>query len=382
MLKIVFRQQKETKELKREELKRAKDAFYKLLTDHMSKITPYTKYKEIFNLLKKDERYFAIESDDMREELFYDFCAEMKKRQDRKKRLDKKNAVDGFKSFLCDCYEDDSRAVLTLSSTWSSFRSNLVNYSDYNNDPRYKSNLLTDEDKNFIFSDYTNELQDIADDKRRRIEEARYRAERIQRDNYWSYLSSLLKEGKIRYNSIWREVKEIIEKDESYKFVYEQKSDKPREMFEDLLDDLCRVYRRDKSLLSRIISDYCHDQKISMDFGNMTFDEFSKFLQSAAASISSSDANDVRKILSEEPVSSARLYYVDLTSNRSSNNKKSMNNLKRPDGDESSEDEGEIVEDGEVREDEDEHTDASKKRSLDDCGDENENDQGMSKKSR
>lgn len=82
-------------------------------------------------------------------------------------------------------------------------------------------------------------------------------------------------------------------------------------------------------------------------------------LLSAAASTSSSDilSNDVRKILAEEPISSALIYYIDLTFNRSGiNNKKNLNkkSLKRShDNDSSSEDEGEIVEDGEVREDED-----------------------------
>ena len=184
---------------------------------------------------------------------------------------------------------------------------------------------ISDEDKHLIFSDYIIELQEIAEEKRRRIMEARHRAEKIQRDDYRSFLRSLVKEGGIRINSIWREVQDTIVRDQSYNFVYDQDIDAPRIIYEDLLDDLRSMYRKDKSVLSRIASNHCQQRNKPLDCSNMSFEQFSKLLLSAAASTSSSDilSNDVRKFLAEEPISSALTYYIDLTFNRSSiNNKK------------------------------------------------------------
>lgn len=158
-------------------------------------------------------------------------------------------------------------------------------------DPRLEtSSAMSGSDRQLYFADFVIELQEKEDEKRRRIRDARRRAESAQRHNYRDLLRKLANESQITLS--WRSARDIVSTHEEYALVEAQHRDLPRELFEEVFGRQLR----EQSYTSMI----SHEQpKSSGQFNSRTID------------------------------------------NRRSNNDEN-----------SSEDEGEIIEDGEVSESE------------------------------
>lgn len=324
----------EEREEKRQEIKRAKDAFYRLMTDYSPKlkINPNSRFGDVRDALAKDDRFFAVEKEEAREELFYDFVEEMRKREERTRRAKRKSAMDHFVQFL---KEKEHRSALSFASTWSLFKTSLD--SKDLSDARFSvSSSMTDSDRQLYFADFVLELQTQEDEKRRRIRDARRRAEKAQRDAYRHFLRLQAKEGTIGTSTRWRNVEEAFAADPVFSPVRQQNHDAPREIFEDFMFDLREAYHRDKTLLNRLL-----EASGGMDAHGMTYDQFCDALLEAAGK--GDVAAECRRVLGRETVSSALLLYNELLLRAGSS---SFRRNKMDD----SEDEGEIVEDGEVRE--------------------------------
>jgi pre-mRNA-processing factor 40 len=109
----------ELRETRRKEMMRAKDAFGKLLTDVLPTVRGFSstssRFSDIRDALSKDDRFYVLEEEHTREELFYDFVEELRKREERNKRSKKRDAKDAFIKFLKDREET---GALTFASTW------------------------------------------------------------------------------------------------------------------------------------------------------------------------------------------------------------------------------------------------------------------------
>ena len=207
---------------------------------------------------------------------------------------------------------------------------------------------MSESDRELYFSDFVIELQAAEDEKRRRIREARHRAEKAQREGYMELLCKLAKEGAIVPSTKWRNVEDLLSTEAPFGPVKGQNREAPRELFQDFIDEWNDVYRRDRSFLVRLA------QPLSgkgVNVGNeTTYDTFSKALLDAAAH-SPEQYADVRRILkSENPVSSARLYFNELQvrTKEAAHTAVKRSTRRGSVRDDCSEDEGEIVEDGEI----------------------------------
>lgn len=109
----------ELRNLERQERIRAKDAFGQLLTDLLPSVTTFSawssRFADLRTTLSKDDRFYAVEDESTRANLFLDFCEEFRKRDERKKRNRKREAMEAFLSFL---KEKEDIGVLTFASTW------------------------------------------------------------------------------------------------------------------------------------------------------------------------------------------------------------------------------------------------------------------------
>jgi pre-mRNA-processing factor 40 len=107
------------RDLERQERIRAKDAFGQLLTDILPSISGFSplgcRFSDVRSTLAKDDRFHAVATEHTRESLFLDFCEELRKRDERKKRSKKREAHDAFLSFL---REREEAGKLTFASTW------------------------------------------------------------------------------------------------------------------------------------------------------------------------------------------------------------------------------------------------------------------------
>jgi len=297
--------------------------------------------------LSKDDRFYAVEDEGTRESLFLEFCEEVRKRDERKKRNKKREMKEAFLAVLKD---QEEKGNLTFASTWSSFLASLEE--DELNDPRFlPSSLMSDSDRELYFSDYVIELQTAEDEKRRRIREARKRAETAQREAFCESLRRLATEGQIEPFSRWRAVEELISTEPTFGPVQEQDRNAPRDLYEDFVGEWNNRYQKDRSFISRLLHPpNSSGQSSIVVTAESTFEEFKEKLLSSSAAIAM-DYQDSRHILNtEDPVSNARVYFNELLAKVKGTILPSDQNLSHRSSavDESSEDEGEIIEDDEI----------------------------------
>mmetsp|Transcript_12989 Transcript_12989/g.24712 ORF Transcript_12989/g.24712 Transcript_12989/m.24712 type:complete len:513 (-) Transcript_12989:694-2232(-) len=328
----------ELRDVKRQEKVRAKEAYQRLLNDMLPTAKGFTpgtsRFMDVRDSLAKDDRFYAVDDETAREELFYDFVEELRKREERTKRNKKREAKEAFLAFL-KVREEDGK--LTFASTWPSFLSSLDETE--RNDSRFSvSPNLSDSDRQLYFADYVIELQTIEDEKRRRIRDARRRAEKAQRDAYRILLRTMAEAGSILPSTRWRSVEEKVASDPSFEPVQAQGREVPRELFDDFVREWNDEYRRDRATLNRVLSLSKTDFKVD---DSTTMDDFTNKLLDLSGP-SPDLYGEVRRILNREnPLSSTRLFFDELRAEK-------VVVLKKDD--ESSEDEGEIVEEGEVEE--------------------------------
>lgn len=109
----------ELRTLERQERIRAKEAFVQLLTEKLPTVPDFSAtsspFSDMRDFLSKDDRFYAVEKEEMRESLFLDFCEEVRKREDRKRRNKKRDVKDAFLAFL---KEHEESGLLTFASTW------------------------------------------------------------------------------------------------------------------------------------------------------------------------------------------------------------------------------------------------------------------------
>ena len=341
----------ELREEKRQEKTRAKNAFMKLLTDVLPSVTTFnasnnTPFQEIRDSLSKDDRFYAVENEETREDLYRDFVEEIRKRDERLKRSRKREAKDSFLVFL---KSKEETGVLTFASTWQSFVSSL-NDSDRFDAKFAVSPHMTDQERQLFFADHVLDLHALEKEKNRRIRDAKWQAEKAQRDAFRDIITKYAKEGKIFPSSRWRNVEEALAADNSYSPVRDQGRNEPQNIFDDYVDEWIDVYHGDKAFLNNLVT----KSKELVVTAESKYEGFTKGLLDAAA-YSPEVYSDVRRIIKEElPVSSAKLFFDELVASRKAANSRGRTGpgaySRRVAGD-SSEDEGEIVEDGEVPDD-------------------------------
>ena len=211
---------------------------------------------------------------------------------------------------------------------------------------------MSDSDRQLYFADYVIELQTAEDEKRRRIRDARRRAEKAQRDAYRATLRGMAEAGTILPSSRWRSVEDKIASDPSFEPVHAQGREVPRELFEDFVEEWNEVYRRDRSILTSVLASAQKEFKVEE---NTTLDEFNNTLLDSS-SHSPNLYGEIRRMLNREnqnPLSSTELFFNELKAENAADVKIGLGNFARQNilnGGESSEDEGEIIEDGEVKE--------------------------------
>ncbi|CAB9507143.1 PRP40 pre-mRNA processing factor 40 homolog [Seminavis robusta] len=337
----------------RQERARAKDAFLQLLSESLPKQASFSvwnsRFGDVRDSIAKDDRFYAVQDEETRESLFLDFCEELRKHDERKKRNKKREAQDAFNSFL---KEKEEAGTLSFLSTWNSFLA-AMSESDKHDSRFQVSSFMSDSDRQVFFADFAIELQAAEDDKRRRIRDARRRAEKAQRDAYRDSLEKLAAQGKITPSSHWRDVERIVESDGTYQPVHEQDRDAPREIFEEFAEEWDETYRRDRQVLSQLVLHPTSKGEILIT-SQTSYDEFAKALLEEANASPQTYAEVRRITKAEEPISSARLYFNELLKKA----KETKPLRRRGHGgrrgslhnDDSSEDEGEIIEDGEENE--------------------------------
>jgi len=355
---------KDLRNKERQGRQRTKEAFLKLLTDVVNaemvsrgsenRGVGSLRYQDVERLLQKDERYHAVESDEMRELLFAEFAEEYRKREERRKQNEFRDAQDSFVAFLEELAE---KTILncTVPDSWNAFVASLRSSSGggdndrslVSNDSRFttlSSSVLKTEEKDFLFKNFVDGLIRSEEEDRRRSQEERREAAMAQRDFFRETLVQAALNGKIFPSSSYSSaVDSVLSQDASFLKLQQHNRDRPKELFEEFVNDWNELYRRDRLFLSDIVRKRVENSNAqTFKDETKTFDDFCKVLLDEAANQTASDR--VQRIIDDEsnPVSSALLYFNELKLSSSSRRRNSQLTQHH---DSSSEDEGEIAED-------------------------------------
>lgn len=337
---------------------RAKEGYLKLLAEILPTVSNvhstngFLQFRDVQGILRKDDRYHAVEDDATREALFAEFWEEYRKREERRKQSEMRDAQDAFLDFL-KLLADRNVLTWDFNGTWESFVSCL--------DPAYKDSrfmasdtpansatdiILDSQERDFLFRRFVTDMQRAQEDEHRRTQEDARREESSQRELFRESLVRLAQEGKIIPSSSYNSVADTILLEES-SFVKLQQYDRdlPRELFEEFVTDWNELYRGDRLFLSDIVRRTY--ERLGRNIvvtsgtdGETKSTSYETFCQAMLdeAMLSPVMHKRVQRIIDEQsPISSARLYYNELQQRSSQQNRGS--------GDaESSEDEGEISE--------------------------------------
>lgn len=336
----------ELKDVKRQEKVRAKEAYQRLLADVLPTSKTFapgmSRFMDVRDSLSKDDRFYAVDDETTREDLFYEWVEELRKKEERNKHNKKREAKEGCLKYLSG---KEQEGKLSFASTWSSFMSSLTDTEK--SDSRFQiSSFMSETDRQLYFSDYVIELSNAEDDARRRIRDARQRAEKAQRDAFRNRLVELAKCGIVTPETRWRGVEDKVANDPTYELVQVQGKEVARELFEDFVYDWKEEYRRDKVILSRVWDMSKKDFFDDEDKANV--DELGKMMLEWS-SRSPDLYGEIRRMSNREnPLSSVHLFFNDRRAQFAAKHGRGKTRLRN--GEESSDDEGEIIEDGEIAE--------------------------------
>jgi pre-mRNA-processing factor 40 len=353
---------KEEKEQKRTQLQSAKREFRELLSQTLtstssSKNPPnYTEYKYVLEVnsnrsASTGSSYanIAILDEITKQELFYEYIEEIRKREERIYAAKKKATQEAFIEFLME-------KKLHASHTWASFRASL-SPQDFL-DPRFQVSAepssskgeytLTDLDRQILFSMQLTELQHQQEEQLRHIREERRRSEQRQQDSFREYLVDLARQGVLGITSRWHspELTMILREAPAYiQVVEEQDPQIARDIFEDFIQDMREAYLREYPLLQELTSMFSVQ-------ATTTYEEFCNSLIQAAStansSITSSQSStlmECKRVINRKPISSALLLYHELIAKCvAASVTASSSPHHRFQKEDESEDEGEIVE--------------------------------------
>ena len=356
---------------------RSKEAYLQLLSDVLPTVSSsnsnsgsassssnYLCFQDVQGILHKDERFHAIDDDATREALFVEFWEEYRKREERRKHNEKRDEQHAFIDVLKVLADS---GVLTCASvvhntTWDSFVASLddsvrMKYSRYmvsssQSDTSTATPSVTsleNHEKDFLFGRFIDEMQHTEDENRRRSQEDRRQAEIDQREFFLETLVRLAEEGRILPSSNFSGVVDsVLGQENSFVHLQQQDRDRPRELFEEFVNDWNEVYRGDRLFLSDIVRRAYEKQgkSIVVRSGTKSDESYEEFCQAILNEASNSANNSthqraLRIISGHSPVSSARLYFNEMQQSR----KSVQHQPQRGGADaESSEDEGEIAE--------------------------------------
>jgi pre-mRNA-processing factor 40 len=208
---------------------------------------------------------------------------------------------------------------------------------------------MSDSDRELYFSDFVIDLHAAEDEKRRRIRDARKRAEKAQREEYKDMLSRLAAKGTITPSSKWRNLEELLSAESAFGPITDHDREGPREIFQNFIDEWNETYRRDRTFLSDLM--HPTPGKRIVVTKDTSYEDFTKSLLDQVEH-SQKLCTELREILNHhEPVSSVRVYFDELTMRTRDPASADVRRLAKRGSlnDDSSEDEGEIIEEGEIR---------------------------------
>ncbi|XP_021714834.1 pre-mRNA-processing protein 40A-like isoform X1 [Chenopodium quinoa] len=263
---------KQEAEERRLRQKKAKEEFTKML-EESEVLTSSMKWSKAITMFEDDERFKAVEKPKDRQELFENYLVELQKKEKEKADEEYRRNREDYWKYLESC------DFIEANSLWRKVQDRL--------EDDERCSRLEKIDRLEIFQDYIRYLEKEEEEQKKLQKEQLRRTERKNRDEFRKMLEDDVAAGVLTAKSIWRDYCAKVKESPAYLAVARNISGStPKDLFEDVVDELENQYHDDKSR----IKDAMKLSKITMT-STWTFEEFKSSISPELGSPLISDIN-------------------------------------------------------------------------------------------
>ncbi|KAL5705076.1 hypothetical protein ACHQM5_023422 [Ranunculus cassubicifolius] len=229
---LVQRKKQEAEE-RRIKQRRAREDFTTMLYES-DVLTSTTKWSKAITIFEDDERFKAVERVKDREDMFEDFISELKKKEKAKAQEDHKRNIREYKEFLQSC------DFIKANSQWRKVQDRL--------EQDERCLRLQKIERLDIFQEHINDLEKEEEEQKKILKEQQRRTERINRDEFRKLMEGHVGAGILTAKNHWRDYHEKVKDLPAYVAASSNTSGStPKELFEDVAEDLQKQYDDDKT---------------------------------------------------------------------------------------------------------------------------------------
>ncbi|RDX79895.1 Pre-mRNA-processing protein 40A, partial [Mucuna pruriens] len=272
-------------EERRMKQKRAREEFTKML-EECKELTSSMRWSKAISMFENDERFNAVERPRDREDLFESYMVELERKEKENAAEEHRRNIAEYRKFLESC------DYVKVNSHWRKIQDRLED------DDRYLR--LEKIDRLLVFQDYIRDLEKEEEEQKRIQKDRIRRGERKNRDAFRKLLEEHVAAGILTAKTQWREYCLKVRDLPQYQAVASNTSGStPKDLFEDVAEDLEKQYHEDKTL----IKDTIKSSKITV-VTTSVFDEFKVAILEEAVCQTISEIN--LKLIFEELLERAK----------------------------------------------------------------------------
>ncbi|TKY57919.1 Pre-mRNA-processing protein 40A [Spatholobus suberectus] len=226
-------------EERRMKQKKAREEFTKML-EECKELTSSMRWSKAISMFENDERFKAVERPRDREDLFESYMVELERKEKENAAEEHRRNIAEYRKFLESC------DYVKVNSHWRKIQDRLED------DDRYLR--LEKIDRLLVFQDYIRDLEKEEEEQKRIQKDRIRRGERKNRDAFRKLLEEHVAAGILTAKTQWREYCLKVRDLPQYQAVASNPSGStPKDLFEDVAEDLEKQYHEDKTLIKDTI---------------------------------------------------------------------------------------------------------------------------------
>ncbi|KAL8261541.1 hypothetical protein R6Q59_025590 [Mikania micrantha] len=247
--------------------RKAKEEFTKML-EESKELTSSMRWSKAMALFEDDERYKAVDRSADREDLFQNYLVDLQKKERAKIQEEQRQSRLEYRQFLETC------GLIKVDTQWRKVQDRL--------EDDERCSRLEKIDRLEIFQEYIRDLEKEEDEQRKIKKEHIKRVERKNRDEFRKMLEENVVSGTLTAKTQWRDYCQKVKESVAYQAVASNTSGStPRDLFEDVVEELEKKYHEDKSH----VKDSIKSKKITV-LPTWTFEDFKAAVEDDIISLS------------------------------------------------------------------------------------------------
>ncbi|PIA57043.1 hypothetical protein AQUCO_00600043v1 [Aquilegia coerulea] len=223
---------KQEAEERRIKQKKAREEFTKML-EESKELTSSTRWSKAISMFEEDERFKAVERPRDREDLFESYIVELQKKEREKAQEEHQENLMEYRRFLESC------GFIKVDSLWRKVQDRL--------EDDERCSRLEKIDRLEGFKEYIRDLEKEEDEQKKIHKEKVRRTERKNRDDFLKLMEEDVATGVLTAKTHWRDYCIKVKETPEYMAVALNTSGStPKDLFEDVVEDLEKQYHDDK----------------------------------------------------------------------------------------------------------------------------------------